>query len=317
MPEISELHRVDLQSGRITKLRWSHDGRFLAIPTQSGSTAIFDIDAGEVTQTLEGRSEVTAVGWDPRSNLIMTCALDRSIALWELEGGRSTPFTLSGHRKPVHSVQWTDEGAFALTCSPDRIRALDGCCLLAGWTKEMEDGVNKTTGFTAAGCSGQSSFLLAMAAQNGDLLVLANLMSADVLDSIEMEQPVRTLAWSPAEELLAVGSGDGIVTFRATHEGFLDPAPELTPLAPKVHALAFSDDGRVLASRDAQGLKIWDVAGATLIVALDEKIETLTSSLPPPEIAFHPARPLLATVNTNGTAFRIVDLSQLARSWAG
>ena len=317
MPEISELHRIDLQSGQITKPCWSHDGRFLAIPTQFGSTAIFDIDTEQVTQTLEGHSEVTAVGWDPRSDLIMTSSVDRSIDLWELKSGRSTPFTISDHRKPVHSVEWTDEGAFAVTCSADRIRALDGCCLVSGWTKEMEDVANKYTGFTAAACSRQSTFLLAMAAENGALLVLVNLLSADLLDRIEMEQPVRSLAWSPAEDLLAVGSGDGIVAFRATQEGFIDPACELTQHTPEVHALSFSDDGSLLASRDAQGLKIWDVEGARLIAALDEKLETLSSRRPPPGIAFHPARPLLATVATNGTALRIVDLSKLTRASAG
>ena len=81
MPEISELHQVDLQSGRITKLRWSNDGRLLAISTQFGSTVIFDIDANEVAHTLEGHSEITAVAWDPRSDLIMTGSADRSIGL--------------------------------------------------------------------------------------------------------------------------------------------------------------------------------------------------------------------------------------------
>ena len=326
MPEISELHQIDLQSGPITKLRWSHDGRFLAIPTQLGSTAIFDIYAEEVVQTLEGHSEITAVGWDPRSDLIMTGSVDRSIDLWELKGDRSMPYTRSGHGKAVHSLEWTDEGAYALTCSPDRIRALDGCCLASGWTKEMEDGVNTYTDFTAAACSFQSSFLLAIAADNGALLVLASLVSADLLDRIEMDPPIRSFTWSKAADVLAVASGDQIVAFSATQEGFVKPPCELTQDAPRVHALAFSDDGRLLASRDAQGLKIWDVGGATLIVAVDEddedgkddeNIEAQSGRRPPPEIAFHPERPLLATVMANGTAFRIVDLSKLAPASAG
>ena len=312
MSEIHQLHQLDLQSGHITKPRWSPDGCFLAIPTQFGSTAIFDIDADQVAHTLDGHSgEVTAVGWDPRADLIMTSSVDRSLTLWELKSGRSTPFPLSGHSKPVHSVEWTEEGAFAITCSADRTRALDGSCLLPGWMKEKEDLVNKHTGFTAVSSSCQSTFLLAMAAENGALLVLVSLLSADVLSHIQMEQPVRSLAWSPAENLLAVGTGDGIVAFRATQEGFIEPALELTRHTPWVHALAFSGDGSLLASRDAQGLKIWDVAGARLIAALHENIETLSSRRPPPGIAFHPTRPLLATVTTNGTALRIVDLSEL------
>ena len=312
MSEIDQLFQLDLQSGHISVPRWSPGGRFLAIPTQSGSTAIFDIDAEQVTHTLESDSgQVISVGWDPRADVIMTSSVDRSLNLWELASGRSTPFSLSGHSEPVHSVEWTAEGAFAITCSSDRIRALDGACLLPGWTQQMEDSVNKDTGFIAVSSSGPFTFLLAMAAENGALLVLVGLLSADVLNRVQMEQPVRSLAWSPAKDLLAVGTGDGIVVYRANQKGFVGPARELTRHTPWTHALAFSGDGSLLASRDVQGFKIWDVEGARLIAALDENTETASIERPTPGIAFHPTRPLLATVTTNGTAVRILDLGEL------
>ena len=52
MSEITELHQIDLHRGHITKPRWSPDGRFLAVPTQSGSIGIFDLDSRHVTRTL-------------------------------------------------------------------------------------------------------------------------------------------------------------------------------------------------------------------------------------------------------------------------
>ncbi|MSO24005.1 MAG: hypothetical protein EXQ58_12345 [Acidobacteria bacterium] len=312
MSEITQLHQIDLHSGYITKPRWSPDGGLLAIPTQSGSIAIFDLDTGDVVQTLDRHSgEVTAVGWDYNAELILSGALDRSVGLWELSSGRRAPLTIGGHREPVHSVEWTDEGGFAITCSSDRIRALDGCCLLAGWTEEMEDVVNQYTGFTAACCSFQTTLLLGLAAENGALLVLASLLSGNLLDRIPMEQPVRALAWSPAEDLLAVCTGESMVAFRATQEGFEAPARELTKHTPHIHALSFSGDGTLLASRDTQGLKIWDVKGAKLIAGLHENTETLSARHPPPGIAFHPARALLAAATPNGTGLRILDLSEI------
>lgn len=312
MSTITQLHEIDLHSGHITKPCWSPDGRFLAIPTQSGSIPIFDLDTEQVIQTLGHHSgEVTAVTWDRKAEFIMTGSLDRSVGLWELKSGRRAPFTANGHREPVHSVEWTDEEAYAMTCSADRVRAYDGYCLWAGWSEEMEDAVNQYTGFTAASCSCQTTFLLGMVAENGALLVLASLLSADLLDHIQMKEPVRCLAWSPVEELLAVGAGQSILTFRATQEGFEGPARELTRDTPHVHALAFSGDGTLLVSRDAQGLKIWDVQGARSIAAFDENIETLFNRRPLPGIAFHPTRPLLADVTPNGNAFRILDLSKL------
>jgi WD40 repeat protein len=305
MSGITELHQIDLHCGHTTKPRWSPDGRFLAIPSKSGSIPIFDLDSRQVVQRLGPHSgEVTAVGWDRKAEFIMTGSLDRSVGLWEVKSGRRAPFTVSGHREPVHSVEWTDEEAYAMTCSSDRVRALDGCCLLAGWTEAMEDTANTYTGFTEASCSCRTTFLLGIAAENGALLLLANLVSGDLLDSVRMEDPVRSLAWSPAELLLAVGTGQRILVFRATHEGFDGPARELTSLAPHVHALSFSSDGTLLASRDAQGLKIWDVENATLTVALHENIRAdLTSG-----IAFHPSIPLLAAAGPDGGAFRILEV---------
>jgi WD40 repeat protein len=313
MSTITQLHEIDLQSGHITKPRWSPDGRFLAIPTQSGSIAIFDLDTGRVAQTLGSHSnEVTAVTWDRKAELVLTGSLDRSLGLWELKSGKRAPLAVSGHKEPVHSVEWTDEEAFAITCSADRIRALDGYCLHTGWTEEMEDAMNKSTGFTAASCSYRTTFLLGLVAENGALLVLANLVSAEVLDSVRMEEPARCLAWSPQEELLAVGAGQRILAFHATQASFEGSPRELTGHAPHVYALAFSGDGTLLASHDAQGLKIWDVKSGRLIAALEENAQQLSQRRPSSGIAFHPTRPLLAVVTPNGNAFRIMDLSTLA-----
>src|SRR5438094_10336985 len=124
MSTITQLCQIDLHSGHITKPRWSPDGRFLAVPTQSGSITIFDLEAGQVTQALGPHSgEVTAVTWDRKAEFILSASLDRSLGLWELKSGKRAPFTGSGHNQPVHSVEWTDEEAVAITCSADRIRA--------------------------------------------------------------------------------------------------------------------------------------------------------------------------------------------------
>jgi WD40 repeat protein len=309
MSTITPLHEIDLHRGHIAKPRWSPDGRFLAIPTQSGSIVIFDLDSGQVSQTLGHHAgEVTAVTWDRTGESILSCSLDGSVGLWALKNGSRAPFTGNGHKEPIHSIEWTDEGAFAMTCSADRVRALDGCCLLAGWTEEMEEALNKSIGFTAATCSFRTTFLLAMLAESGALLVLASLHLATILDTVQMKEPARCLAWSPAEDLIAVGAGKRILLFHATQAGFEGSPRELTGHAPLAYALAFSGDGTILASHDLEGLKIWDVQSARLIAAFPENLEMLCDRRPPSGIAFHPTMPLLAVVTPNGNAFRILEL---------
>src|SRR5207245_6556496 len=106
------------------------------IPAQSGSINNIDLDSEQMTKTLGLHSgEVTAVTWDRKAELILTGSLDRSIGLWEVSTGRRAPLEVSGHKEPVHSVEWTDEEAITMTCSADRIRVLDGYCLHTGWTE--------------------------------------------------------------------------------------------------------------------------------------------------------------------------------------
>src|SRR6266850_7651718 len=188
MSTITPLHQIDLESGHLTKPSWSPNGRLLAIPAQSGSITIFDLDSEQVTKTLGHHSdEVTAVTWDRKAELILTGSLDRSVGLWEVSTGRRAPLPVSGHKEPIHSIEWTDEEAIAMTCSRDRIRILDGACLHTGWTEELEDAINnKSTGFVAAACSHRTTFLLAALDENGSRLVLANALSADVLDTVRM-----------------------------------------------------------------------------------------------------------------------------------
>src|SRR5260370_9414611 len=153
------------------------------------------------------------------------------------------------------------------------------------------------------------TFLLAGLAENGALLLLANLISAEVLDSVRMENPARCLAWSPEELLIAVGTGQSILSFDVTYSGFKGSPRQLTGHAPHVHALAFSGDGTLLASHDTQGLKIWDVKDGRLIAALNENLDTLSKRYPPSGIAFHPTRPLLAVVTPTGDALRILEVN--------
>ena len=302
MLTITTQREIDLHSGRITRPRWSLEGDFLAIPTDSGSIAIFDPDSATITARLGPHSgAVTAVTWGRTSECILSASIDGSVGHWEVKTGIRGPFTITGHKYPVHFVEWTDEEAFAMTCSSDRVRAWDGCCLLPGWDKEMEARANQYTDFSVASCSNRTSFLLAMAAEKGTVLVLANLLTADLLATIQMEEPVRCLAWSPADELLAAASAHGVWLFRANHEGFEGPVREVSRQCSEVQALAFSGDGTLLGCRDAAGLRIWDVETFEMVGGLSEHFQASSG------IAFHPTEPLLATSSVDGTKLRILN----------
>src|SRR5262249_48681823 len=141
-----------------------------------------------------------------RAEIILSASTDRSIGLWEVSSGEKADFPFPEHKTAVHTIEWTDEEAYAITCSADHLRAMDGACLLSGWTPEMEEQINHKTGFTTAACSHHSTFLLAMASDNGTVLSLVSLLNANVLSMVRMKERVRCLSWSPATDLLAVGT---------------------------------------------------------------------------------------------------------------
>lgn len=242
----------------------------------------------------------------------MTGSLDGSIGLWEVETGRRAPVNITGHKEPVHSIEWTDEEAFAMTCSADRVRAFDGCCLLTGWTDEMENTANRYTGLTSATCSSQTTFLLAMSAEDGARLILASLLSGAVLDSIEMPEIINCLAWSPVEELLAVGAGSSIVLCRAAQTGFEGTPRVISRHGEMTYAVSLSSDGTLLASQDFESLKIWNIGNGSLISTFQENTETAFAACSRPGIAFHPTKAVLATVTAGGNAFRIFGVNKNA-----
>src|ERR1051326_892959 len=94
---ISTRHEVNLGSSRITRPRWSPDGDLLAIPTDSGSIAVFDLDSETVTSTLGPHSgAVTAVTWSRTSECLLSSSLDGSVGHWEVKTGRRGRFTITG-----------------------------------------------------------------------------------------------------------------------------------------------------------------------------------------------------------------------------
>src|SRR5262245_22470011 len=192
------------RNNRITNMRWSRSGRFLGIPNQTGSVIIFDIESQKITKKLGYHSDsVTAIAWARKDECILTGSRNGAVWMWEVSSGTRAPFVLRGHRNAVHTIEWTDDEAFVMTCADDRVRIFDGSCLHAGWSKETEDRFNRDGGYVAASCSAQSTFLLAVAACEGSLLYLVSLICGNILTSFRMSMLTVLLALLPVVMLVA------------------------------------------------------------------------------------------------------------------
>ena len=127
------------------------------------------------------------------------------------------------------------------------------------------------------------SNVLAAGLENG-AVTLVDTETGDILDTSLGPQPVSALTWSPRGpndepgEILAVGLNDGSgILFLVNRDGD-DLTIEQIALMPRIHAgvsaLAFSPNGRILASGNRMGLiNIWDGWTGDYIFALQGHVE--------------------------------------------
>src|SRR2546429_1589120 len=116
MAAITPLDEIDLGKGQITKLRWSPDGRLLALPTQSGWVALYDSERHEIVRTIgPHHGWVTAVAGGREGGFMMTASSGRSIGLWGGERGNKEPFFFHRPKAAVPPIPGAEEEAYART----------------------------------------------------------------------------------------------------------------------------------------------------------------------------------------------------------
>lgn len=75
--------------GFVNDLKYSPDGKVLAVASSDRTISILDANSGEVIRTLEGHSgSVTGVSWASDSRTLLSSSNDKTQALWNAEDGQ-------------------------------------------------------------------------------------------------------------------------------------------------------------------------------------------------------------------------------------
>jgi WD40 repeat protein/serine/threonine protein kinase len=285
-------------AGWLASVAWSPDGNRLATASNDGTVKVWNPDSPEAPlSTLRAHTGgVMAVAWHPDGKRLASGSSDETVcvlrAMPEEEG-----LTLRGHEAFVWSVSWSPDGRWLASASDDKTARI--------W--------DTNTGHTVQTLTTHKNFVvqvawephgprLATACYDGTVEILNPLTGEEILGIQASRKPVRSIAWRP-DGILATGGDDGIIRLWDTSSGA--NIREILGCEPgyQIRALAWSPDGKWLASAGSDKLGIvWNPATA-------EKVRTLTGhTASVVALAWSPDIDRLATASFDGEV-RIWDLN--------
>lgn len=273
-------------AGWVAGVAFSPDGARLATASADKTVKLWDAATGRELATLKGHTDyVSAVVWSPDGKSLATASFDHTAKLWDAATGEAR-HTLTGHKGVVMTVAVSPDGKTVATGGIDAsVRLWDPA---SGKETDKLDGHKSWVNAVAFTPNGKR-----LLSASSDNTVRTWDVTADGRPSQSVHlkaAEVRSLAVSPDGKWIAAGTRYGVV--RVLEAATNKALPTLKGHAGDVWAVAFSADGRTLASGDGDwnrpgDVRLWNTADWTERAALRTTGEVLA-------LAFDPTRPRLA-----------------------
>jgi WD40 repeat protein len=302
LPGLKLCYTLSADEVPLTKIVWSPDGHELASVSRDRTVRLWNAKTGELYQTLsEHCARVIDIAWSPDGRILAIGSTDETIRLWETNIG-TVLRVLAGHSKTIMSMAWSPDGHTLASASNAHtvllwnVRTGEVCQTLEGPSGAVHSVTWSPDGRILATGSTDETICLWEVNTGRLLRVLAG-----------PGQTASSMAWSPDGQSLAIGSGDRTIRLWDPTRGSLTNV--LEGHTDHITGVSFSSDGHLLASQSADGiLWLWRCDTFAPVARLDES----ASRIEWPAVAFHPKRPLLATLSDKGRAIRIWDLDVAA-----
>lgn len=316
--------RFDMPGG-VGDVRFSPDGRELAVTGFRKTAAVFELEKGESRGSLVGHTgRVTCVAWSADGKALATGSDDGSVRLWD-----AVTLKAAGSKEDAHGRGSHGTGTTALGFYPDgkSLFSTGYDTTVRIWESATLNEIQALEGHgdCVMGALSADGRLLATASQDGTAR-LWNAVTGEVLGELEIAPAIEATSphlgypvFSPDGRRLFAGGGDGRVRTWSLPDRM--PGPSWAAHRGFVGALDLSPDGSLVATGGMHpegaarrpdktwdnSIRFWDAATGSLLLEIDGH------SLSVCRCRFSPDGRRLATASWDGTvlvwALAALDLS--------
>ncbi|MBE9185871.1 hypothetical protein IQ270_14500 [Microcoleus sp. LEGE 07076] len=215
---------------------FSPDNKTVASASNDKTVKVWSLD-GKLLDSLNHNGVVRSVSFSPDGKTIAASGADRKLYLWRWNGSKATLLTKLNHTNPVISNSFSPDGKTIATAT-----AVDN----------KESGKNNT---------GE------IAAEKKVYLWQFNGSSAKILKTLDHEDTVMNVSFSPDGKTIAAGCADKKVYLWA-FDGTAAKLTEKIDHSDTVESVSFSPDGKLIAAASAGNtVKLWNFDGRKALLS--------------------------------------------------